>query len=60
MGDCEDCGTPVDNKNAAGHYRSYCLPCITNRAERTRHVDSCTDDDCRVCRDYREEYGHES
>ena len=49
MGDCEDCGTPVDNKNAAGHYRDYCLSCLHDRARRTLHVDTCEREDCPVC-----------
>jgi len=27
-GDCEDCGDPVERKNAAGHYRDKCWSCI--------------------------------
>jgi len=54
VADCEDCGSTVKNKNAAGHYRDCCRACIQDRAERTRHVESCSDDDCRICRDYTE------
>jgi hypothetical protein len=28
MGDCAECGSEVDNKNSAGHYRDKCLECI--------------------------------
>ena len=52
-----DCGTTIDAKNSAGHYREQCADCIQDAATTTRHVDTCDRDDCMVCRDYREEFG---
>jgi len=52
-----DCGTTIDAKNSAGHYRDKCAECIRDAATTTRHVDTCDREDCMVCRDYREEFG---
>ena len=52
MPEC-DCGTTIDAKNSAGHYRDQCAACIRDAATTTRHVDTCDRDDCMVCRDYR-------
>lgn len=30
--ECDECGAEVRNKNAAGHYRSKCWPCIVDAA----------------------------
>ena len=30
---CADCGGPVENKNAAGHYRDRCHACIREAAD---------------------------
>lgn len=37
MGDCIDCGTTVENKNSAGHYRDRCIDCIDKVAEEVRN-----------------------
>ena len=52
-----DCGTTIEAKNSAGHYRDQCAECIRDAATTTRHVDTCDRDDCMVCQDYREEFG---
>jgi len=57
MGDCVDCGTTVENKNAAGHYRDRCISCRNKLADaHIPHVETCDDDGCIVCQSWREEY----
>lgn len=31
--ECDECGADVENKNAAGHYRSKCWQCICEAAD---------------------------
>jgi len=59
---CDSCGDALDadRDKAGGRYRDKCLPCIrTSVADQPRHVDTCEDAACVVCRDYREEFGTE-
>jgi len=49
VADCEGCGTAVDNKNAAGHYRDRCLNCLAEAACTERHIDTCDREGCPVC-----------
>jgi len=60
--ECGTCGDPLDadRDKAGGRYRDDCMPCIRERVRpRERHVDTCEDGACVVCRDYREEFGTE-
>jgi hypothetical protein len=57
---CDECDaelTPERDKSR-GRYRDRCLPCLVAdaRAADTRHVVTCTADDCIVCRDYAAEF----
>jgi hypothetical protein len=51
MPECVGCGGPVENKNAAGHYRDRCCGCICEVAgadpAKARPIPGCECDDCR-------------
>ena len=56
---CDDCGTVLDadRDKSRGVYRDRCLPCIEDAAADERHVDTCERENCKVCADYRKEFG---
>lgn len=50
MTTCERCGSDVQAKNSAGHFRDKCKSCVQTVAdEETPHREECDDPDCLVC-----------
>ena len=50
MATCEECGDPVEAKNASGHFRDKCMDCIRGVADEVpSHRETCDDPDCLIC-----------
>ncbi|ACM56349.1 hypothetical protein [Halorubrum lacusprofundi] len=50
MATCEECGDPVEAKNASGHFRDKCMDCIQDVADEVpSHRETCDDPDCLIC-----------
>ena len=50
MATCEECGDPVEAKNASGHFRDKCMDCIQDVADEVpSHRETCDDPDCLFC-----------
>jgi Zn ribbon nucleic-acid-binding protein len=54
LSDCVSCGSNVQNKNSAGHYRDLCCECILLEADGTdsdRPIPGC---ECEQCQEAKE------
>jgi len=58
-GTCDVCDERVverDGGRFGSKYAGICADCLADHEE-PRHVDTCDDAECIVCRDHREEFG---